>query len=462
MKRALTWAAAGVLLAVGVGAVAMSTVDLGGTQAATTDYLTQAAARGDVSLSAAATGTLEAAESYSLDFGLEPRLTGATSTASSSQTWTVDEVKVSAGDRVTAGQVLATADTSDLDQQIAELQVTLGSANLTLREAQADLDDARQQAQRDLVDAQSAVTSARLSLRSAKAQRKDAASGTPTIQARMALISARDQLRTARQQREDVAARLKGDFPDETIARDTAQASLLDLQSQLSDLTDELDHAQLVAPVDGVVTAVTITPGLVAPASEALVVDSATLQVVADVVESDIASIAVGQAATVTIDALDTDVAGTVTAVAPSTTSDSSSVVTFPVTVTLDDPGDAVRSGMSSDVEITTAEAAGVVTVPAVALMGVDGNFAVRVAGTDGSTETRAVTVGLVSETLAEVQSGLAEGETVIVGTNTARTGTSEDASDLGPGGFGGLSGGFGGLAGGGGPPPGAFQRGDQ
>jgi hypothetical protein len=36
--------------------------------------------------------------------------------------------------------------------------------------------------------------------------------------------------------------------------------------------------------------------------------------------------------------------------VAPSTTGDSSSVVTFPVTITLTDPGDDVRSGMSSDV----------------------------------------------------------------------------------------------------------------
>ena len=48
MNRAMTWLAAGVLLAVGIGAVYMSTVGLGGTQAATTGYLTQAAQRGDV------------------------------------------------------------------------------------------------------------------------------------------------------------------------------------------------------------------------------------------------------------------------------------------------------------------------------------------------------------------------------------------------------------------------------
>ena len=54
-------------------------------------------------------------------------------------------VDVAIGDRVTAGQVLATADTIDLEDQIAEVDMSLGSARITLREAQADLADARTQ-----------------------------------------------------------------------------------------------------------------------------------------------------------------------------------------------------------------------------------------------------------------------------------------------------------------------------
>jgi macrolide-specific efflux system membrane fusion protein len=158
----------------------------------------------------------------------------------------------------------------------------------------------------------------------------------------------------------------------------------------------------------------------------------------------------------VSIDALDAEVAGTVTSVSPTTTGDGSSVVTYPVTVTLSEPGEAVRSGMSSDVQIILAEAADAVTVPAVALMGSDGQYMVRVVATDGSVELRAVTVGLVSETLAEVQSGLAEGEAVIVGSDTDRTGTADEVTDLGaPGGLEGL----GGLSGG--APPQGFVRRD-
>ncbi|HZW02177.1 MAG TPA: efflux RND transporter periplasmic adaptor subunit [Candidatus Deferrimicrobium sp.] len=457
MNRAMTWLAAGLLLTVGIGAVYMSTVGSADTQAATGSYLTQAAQRGDVTMSSAATGTVAAAATYSLAFGTDARLADTITTGSSTQQWTVDEVHVSVGDRVVAGQVLATADTSDLEDQVAETDMSLSSARITLREAESDLADARSRAQQDLVDATSAVASARLSVKSARAQRNAAADGTPTLQARIALIGARDQLRAARQQREDIAARLDGDFPDETIAVSQAQATVLDLESQLADLTGQLEHAELVAPLDGVISDVNITAGLLAPSSDAILVDSATLEVVADVVESDVSSVEVGQPAVVSIDALDTEVAGTVTSVSPTTTGDGSSVVTFPVTVTLSDPGEAVRSGMSSDVQITLAEAADAVTVPTVALVGSDAQYMVRVVATDGSVEMRAVTVGLVSETLAEVQSGLAEGEAVILGSDSDRAGTADEVTDfVAPGGFEGL----GGLSGG--APPQGFRQRDQ
>jgi RND family efflux transporter MFP subunit len=457
MHRAMTWLAVGLLLTVGIGAVYMSTVGLGGTQAATTGYLTQAAERGSVTQSSAATGTVAAAATYSLAFGTEPRLSDTTSTTSSTQDWTVDEVLVSVGDRVTAGQALATADTSDLEASITELEASLRSARLTLREAETTLEDAKANAQQDLVDATSAVAAARLSLKSARAQRNAAGDGTASLQARISLINARDQLRAARRQRDEVNATLKGDFPQETISLAQAQAEVLDMESQVADLSGELEHAQLVAPVDGVVSDVNITAGLAAPTSDDILVDSAVLQVVADVVESDVSSVSVGQPAIVTIDALDTSVAGTVTSVAPTTTGGTSSVVTFPVTVTLTDPDGTIRSGMSSDVEITFAEAADVVTVPAVALMGRDGSYMIRVLASDGSVEMRPVTVGLVSETLAEIQSGLAEGESVVVGTDTPQTSTTGDEIDIGPGGVGGL-GGLGGLTGGGAPPQGPFR----
>ncbi len=452
MTRWLTWLAAAGLLAVGVGAVFVSTVGLGGTQAATSSYLTQAARLTDVTRSSAATGTVASAATYALAFGTEPQLAdAAVSTGTTDLSWTVDDILVSPGDRVTAGETLARADTSDLESQIADAETSLDLARLSLTQAEDALSSARTQTRQQLTDAKTAVEAAVLSQKNAKVARSDAAAGTLKRQAKVAYIQAQDQLRAAKRLRDDLAAQLKGDYPQETVAVGQAQASVSDLESQLDDLNEQLQLAQIVSPVDGIVSEVNIAPGLAAPASGAILVDSATLEVVADVVESDISSVAVGQPAVVSIDALDLDVAGTVTSVAPTTTGTTSSVVTYPVTVTLSDPAETIRPGMSSDVEITIAQAADVVAVPAVALMGSNGNYAVRVATSGGGVEIRPVTVGLVTETLAEIQSGLTAGEQVIVGTSADRVTSAVSSQSQSLGGRA-----FEGLAGGG--PPGGFR----
>ncbi len=353
MSRWITWIAAGGLLAVGLGAVYVSTVGLGDTQAATTSYLTSVAQRTTVTSSSAATGIVQPSASYSLAFGSEPTLASdASSTAASDSAWTVDQVLVSVGDRVTAGQALATADTSDVSSELADLEASLALERLNLKEAQDTLKEAKSSSRADLVNARSSVQSAKLSVKNARIARNNAGSGTPKRQATVAFLQAKEQYRDAVRQRQQIAADLKGDYPEQTVAVGQAEATVADLESQIADLQSQLALAQLTAPVDGVVSEINIEPGLTAPTGADVVVDSATLEIVADVVESDVDSLAVGQPAVVSIDALGLDVDGTVTSISPSTTGSTSSVVTFPVEVTLNDPPASVRSGMSSDVEI--------------------------------------------------------------------------------------------------------------
>jgi membrane fusion protein, macrolide-specific efflux system len=61
----------------------------------------------------------------------------------------------------------------------------------------------------------------------------------------------------------------------------------------------------------------------------------------------------------------------------------------------------------------------------------------------DGATETRSVTVGIVTSSLAEIQSGLQAGERVVTGTSSSQQTTT---NGTGRGGF---------LGGGGGAGPG-------
>jgi len=79
---------------------------------------------------------------------------------------------------------------------------------------------------------------------------------------------------------------------------------------------------------------------------------------------------------------------------------------------------------MTADITITTASSSGVLAVPAAAIRGTSGNYSVLVLA-NGTPETRAVTVGLMTSSLVEIKSGLTEGEQVVIGTSSQqRSGT--------------------------------------
>jgi macrolide-specific efflux system membrane fusion protein len=373
-----------VLAVVGVGAAFIALGGLPSNASTTSRYLTSAASTGDVTDDVAATGTVAAASSYGLAFGTKAHLAGASAGAGST-TWTVTDLKVKVGDTVKTGDVLATADTTELKRQLEQATDSWRVARIQQVTAQETL---------------------------------DAASGTAaTRQATIGLYNADAQVSNAMQTRRD--------------------------------LTSQIAAATLTAPIDGVVTSVAIVSGLEAPSGDAIVIDSSDLQVTAEVVESDLTSMKLGQTAAVNIGAVDAGVIGTVSAIAPiASAASNSGVVSYPVTVTLADAPATVRSGMTADVTITIDTATGVLAVPATALRGSAGAYTVLVMGTDGQPVSQAVEVGLVTSSLAEITSGLTAGQEVVTGLANTQTTTSSGSS----GGFGG--GGFG-IPGGGGTRPG-------
>ena len=131
------------------------------------------------------------------------------------------------------------------------------------------------------------------------------------------------------------------------------------------------------------------------------------------------------------------------------TSSGSGGVVTFPIVVAIDSTPAGTAAGMSASVSVTIQEASNVIAVPSTALVGSGGQYEVRMLDSTGAVQLVPVTVGLVTSSLAEIQSGLTAGDQVVVGTTAARTGT----TTTGGGGAGGLLGGGGGIfrAGGGG-----------
>ncbi len=284
------------------------------------------------------------------------------------------EVLVEVGDTVAEGDTLATADTTALERDLAQAKRELLSAEVSMRAADDELDAA-------------STTAAKR-------------------QAKIGRYNALNQV-------------------------DQAEKAVEDLEAQI-------EAATLVAPVAGLVTEVALVAGSDAPTGAAVVIDATTFQVTTDVVESDLADVKVGQSASIAIAAVDADLTGTVTAIAPIAGSESGTgVVAFPVTVTVSDVPPTVRSGMSAEVTITIASATDVLTIPSAALNGTDGDYAVMTLGADGTPVRTAVEVGLVTDTLAEIRSGLDEGTAVVTGTASDLVGTNAANGGAFPGGGG-------------------------
>jgi macrolide-specific efflux system membrane fusion protein len=356
------------LLVIAGGAVFFAVGGFGPPATAASTLLTTPAAIADVTDEIAATGTIEAASQYALAFGQAPTVAdGAaenvappTDPVASGVSWLVAELHVAVGDRVTEGQVLATADTTDLEAQIAEASRAAKSAALQLKQATED--------------------------------RADASTTAAKRQTQVALYNA---------QTADVRAK-----------------------ADLAALEALRDHVTLVAPADGIVTKVAISPGAAAQGGTAIALISTELLVSTSVVESDIAAIQAGQEASVSVAALDATLRGRVTSIDPfGSGAGSGAVVSFAVDVTLDAPPAGLRPGMSADITIVAASATSVLSIPSRALTGSAGSYTVRVVAADGAVSTRPVEVGLVTSSLAEIKSGLQAGELVVTGTSNSQNG---------------------------------------
>jgi RND family efflux transporter MFP subunit len=312
------------LLVIAGGAVFFAVGGFGPPATAASTLLTTPAAMGDVTDEIAATGTIEAASQYALAFGQAPTVAdGAAENVvppsdpvASGISWLVAELGVKVGDRVTKDQVLATADTTDLEAQIAEASRAAKSAKLQLNQATDD--------------------------------REDASTTAAKRQTQVALHNAQ-------------------------TAEERARADLAALEALR-------DHVTLVAPADGIVTKVAISAGATAQGGTAIALISTDLLVSTSVVESDVAAIEAGQEASVSVAALDATLRGRVTSIdAFGSGAGSGAVVSFAVDVELDAPPPGLRPGMSADITIVAASVTDVLTIPSRALSGSAGSYTVRV-----------------------------------------------------------------------------------
>ena len=463
-----TMAAAG-LLALGIAAPLLVVVGPMLAAGASSKYTTQAAAVGTVTASASASGTVSATTTYGLRFGASPDIVASALTTSavsassggaSGITWPVLTVSATIGQQVKKGDVLATADSSSAKLQLSIAQANLAAAQAKLAadkagpdattvasaqdqvtQAQTQLNDAianqgltTKQNTLTLNQAQAAVTTAEAKLQAdttAGAAPPVLAADTAAVSAAQAqLASTQLKVNQSNQQaaQQVATARLsltsaKDGYAGTVVA--TASATIVTDQAQVAAAQATADATQaaagvptLVAPADGIVTAVNIVAGVDAPTGEAIQIDAGPMVASASFAETDVPNLKIGMAASATISAASQTLAGVVSQISPvaaSTSGGGSSVATYKVLVTLTAAPAAVVSGMAVTLTMITNQVANALYVAAGALQGsATTGYSVQLL-TNGSPTTRAVQVGLVTPTQVQITGGLNQGDLVVI-----------------------------------------------
>ena len=332
---------------------------------------------------------------------------------------TVEHVYVALGDTVHEGDSLFKIADADLKTVVGQTETSLSQARQTLKQAQQGLVQARQ----SLGTAQLQELTATQAL----AALRSADPSTPGLA---------DQIQVAELQLHNSHAALRSANATIVTAKasiTTAHASLRASQRAYDKAVENRASRLVVAPVDGVVTTLSIAEGgavtaasggasalMTAPSASSasaagpVVISSTTLKARVQVNENDLSKIKLGQAALVTFDALPgLSIPAKVSWISPNGVSNSG-VITYDVDLEFSTQDVALGTNMSASSDITAATIVDALVVPNSAIR-VDGSKKyVDVLNADGSTKRTAVDAGANDADYTQIKSGLKAGQRVV------------------------------------------------
>ncbi len=321
------------------------------------DQQTATVERRTLAESVSATGTFQASDDVSVSADI--------------MNTTVQEVRVSVGDTVAAGDVICVLDTADLQERLADAQEnlsdtesqtnrTVDSARRNLEQAQKNRDEALANVDPDISDAYNdwQEASARYQdlqnqYNAAVVQRDQITAANGGVadvtnsaywQAQQQVTSLEAQMNTAKStmelnqrnyqdladSREDTIRQINDTYQNQLDTYNTTienSSTAGDTQrDQIEELQDQIDAAVVTAPIGGLVTSLYVEPGDDYNGGMIAAVENVdTFEVTTEIDEYDINKIQVGQEAVIRTNATgDLELSGTVTSIAPKASGGSS------------------------------------------------------------------------------------------------------------------------------------------
>jgi HlyD family secretion protein len=190
-------------------------------------------------------------------------------------------------------------------------------------------------------------------------------------------------------------------------------------QAEIDGIRAQIAKNTIIAPIAGIVTRQDASVGETAAAGVNVitVMSDGKFEIEADVPEVDIGKVAMGDTATVTVDALPGQLwSGRVTYIEPAETI-VNGVVNYKIKVALTEADPRLKSGLTANLMIETARLANVLYLPSYAIIENDLGAFVDREKADKKTERVPVKIGIRGgDGRTEIVSGLKEGERVVTG----------------------------------------------
>jgi RND family efflux transporter MFP subunit len=403
-------------------------------------YVTAAVTRGDIAQTVSVSATLVADEEIDLEFETSGR---------------IRQVDAEVGEEVSQGDTLATLESASLNKELEKAEADLAKAKAdagknddALREAREEVDNAEDELEKTEDAEDQKVDAADKAFENAEDYEdaaeayynqvvaENGADSSEAKSAQLTLTAATNSRKAAEEAKETARKNRDVEIGREKSELSRAKEDVKTLESKYREIIEtndiriaqanyeialnNLEKAQIKAPVNGTVTKVNfekgevIGSGTTEPFGKLL---SADWLLEADVPESDIAKIKLRQEARVTFDALNSDeiFEATVVEIDPESTV-IQDVVYYKVKLRLVVIDPRLKPGMSADADVLTAEKKNTLILPSRAVKQEGGRRFVEVVGADGKTlERREVKIGLEGdEGQVEIVSGVREGENVV------------------------------------------------
>lgn len=295
----------------------------------------------------------------------------------------VKEVRVDAGDRVRAGQLLVTLDSRDLDAQYRQVQA------------------GHEEAKSAMAEAENAIAAAKAQLELAEATFRR-------------MKDLHDKKSISEQEFDEVAAKLKMAQANHEMAlsrRRQLQEKIQQAGEAVEVAAVMTSYTEIKAPFDGTITEKTVEPGnLAAPGAPLLAIEKAgAYRLEARVEESRLPEVHAGQAVEVDLEALERTIESRVSEVVPAVDASSRAFlvkINLPLVPRL-------WSGLFGRARFDIGSRS-VISAPVDAVV-TQGQVRSVYVVEDGRARSRLVTLGRQRNTRVEVLSGLAAGEQVVV-----------------------------------------------